>query len=96
MVAERPLESIREKSKEENKELLAQAEERLEKMQKEVKAERFFWVIGMILLFNVILLFAFSMSDISGFHMTWVIATEFVLEGGWAFRMLVMPLIKLF
>ena len=42
VISEKSLESIREVLKEEKKELLAEAEERVEKIQKEAKVERFF------------------------------------------------------
>ena len=83
MLSEKSLESIKKVLKEEAKEeLIDETDEKVQKIQKEARVERFFWVSGMTLLFNVILLFGFNQSGISGFHMTWVFTMELVLLSG--------------
>ena len=82
MTSEKSLESVREEFQAEKKELLAKAEEKVQKVQEEARVERFFWIGGMTLLFNIILLFGFNESGIGGFHMTWVFIMELVLLGG--------------
>ena len=82
MTPEKSLESVREEFKAEKKELLAKAEEKAQKIQEEARVERFFWVSGMTLLFDITLLFRFNQSGISSFHMTWVFIMELVLLGG--------------
>ena len=83
VLSEKSLESIKKVLKEEAKEeLIDETDEKVQKIQKEARVERFFWVSGMTLLFNVILLFGFNQSGISGFHMTWVFTMELVLLSG--------------